>query len=151
MSSLGDFFSDDLKKNFAKQNITIGTVIKCFVKNTNPPKEKRFVVLGIDTNGDLIGAVFINSDINWNVIRTQELAQLQHYVIKDENEYLDMDSYIDCSDLFELSYNDVYASIQNKPQSVLGTVSSDDLKTIKEHIKISPKIKPKLLKKYKLD
>ncbi len=151
MASLGDLLPEEFKKKFAAQNITVGTVIKCFVKNTNPPKEKRFVVLGIDSEGNLIGVVFINSDINWNVIRTQELAQLQHYVTKDENEYLDWDSYIDCSDLFELPYNDVYTSIQNKPQSVLGTVSSDDLKTIKEHIKKSPKIKPKLLKKYKLD
>lgn len=108
-------------------------------------------MLGIDSAGNLIGVVFINSEINWNVIRTQELAQLQHYVTKDENDYLDWDSYIDCSDLFELPYNDVYTSIQNKPQSVLGVVSSDDMKTIKEHIKNSPKIKPKLLKKYKLE
>jgi hypothetical protein len=150
MPSLGDFFPDDLKKNFAKQNITIGTVIKCFVKNTNPPKEKRFVVLGIDANGDLIGVVFINSVINWKVIKTDELAQLQHYVTKEDNEYLDRNSYIDCSELFELPYNDVYTSIQSKPQNVLGSVIGDDLKTIKENVKKSPKIKPKLLKKYKL-
>lgn len=151
MANLGDFFPDKLKKNFAEQNITVGTVIKCFVRNTNPPKEKRFVVLGIDTNGNLIGVVYINSDINWKVIRTEELAQLQHFVTKENNDYLDWDSYIDCSDLFELSYEEVNTSIQNKPQNVLGTVDANDLKTIKEHVKKSPKIKPKLLKKYKLD
>ena len=122
-----------------------------FCKEHQSPKEKRFVVLGIDTNGDLIGVVFINSDINWKVIRTEELAQLQHFVTKEDNEYLEWDSYIDCSDLFELPYNEVSTSLQNNPQNVLGTVDAKDLKTIKEHVKKSPKIKPKLLKKYKLD
>ena len=122
-----------------------------FCKEHHPPKEKRIVVLGIDTNGDLIGVVFINSDINWKIIRTEELAQLQHFVTKEENEYLEWDSYIDCSDLFELPYTKVSTSIQNNPQNVLGTVDANDLKTIKEHVKTSPKIKPKLLKKYRLD
>lgn len=150
MGSLGDFFGDEFKKNFAKQNITAGSVVKCFVKNTNPPKEKRFVVLGFAGNGNLIGVVFINSNINWNVIRTTELAQLQHYVKKEGNDFLDWDSYIDCSELVELPYDDVYLSLQENPQNILGKVQYDDLLTIKENIIKSPKTRPKVLKNYNL-
>ena len=151
MAGLGNFFPENLRNEHAKQTITIGSVIRCFVKNTKPPKEKRFVVLGIDKEGNLVGVVFINSEINWNVIRTAELAQLQHYIEKDENDFLDWDSYVDCSELFELPYNDVYKSICDKPQNVLGIVSESDLKAILENVKKSPKIKPKLLRKYSLD
>jgi hypothetical protein len=150
MANLGDFFSDDLKNKFATQNIKPGAVIKCFVKNTNPPKEKRFIILGIDETGNLVGSVFINSHINWNVIKTQELAQLQHYVKKDDNDYLDWDSYVDCSELIELPHADIVISLRNNPKNVLGNVTAEDFKEIKANVIKSPKIRPKVLKKYKL-
>ena len=80
MPSLGNFFSNDFRKNFAHRNIAKGSVIKCFVRNTNPPKEKRFVILGENIEGKLVGVVFINTNINWKVINTIELAQLQLFV-----------------------------------------------------------------------
>lgn len=86
MPTIGDYFNDDLKKKFTEQHIAVGSVIKCFVKKTAPPKEKRFVVLGIDDSGNVIGVVFINSEINWKIHNTLELAQLQLFVRKEEND-----------------------------------------------------------------
>jgi len=150
MPNLSDFFSDEFKQNFALQNITIGSVLRCFVKNTNPPKEKRFVVLGFDNNGNLVGTVFINTEINWKVNRTMELAQLQLYVRAEDNDYLDWDSYIDCSELVEIPKNEIATAISTNPANVLGTVNNEDFTSIIEYVKKSPKNPPKLLKKYKI-
>jgi len=43
---LGDFFSKKEKKYLLlPKGLVIGTVIRAFVDFTNPPKEKRFIVV----------------------------------------------------------------------------------------------------------
>jgi hypothetical protein len=148
MATLGNFFSEEDRKKFAEANITPGTVLKCFVKNTNPPKEKRFVVLGTDREGNLIGVVFLNTNINWKVIRTFDLQKLQYYIEADQNDFIDRDCYIDCSEIIELSKEDVLAGITKSPGNVLGKVSDEQLNTIIGFIRQSPKITPKVRKKY---
>ncbi len=148
MATLGNFFSEDDKKKFAEANITPGTVLKCFVRNTNPPKEKRFVVLGTDSEGNLVGVVFINTNINWKVIRTFELQKLQYYIEAEKNDFIDRNCYIDCSEIIELPKEDVVTGIINSPGNVLGKVSDEQFKLIIDFIKQSPKITPKHRKKY---
>ncbi len=100
MGSLADFFPKGMKQEVANFNLEVGNVIKCFTLHTNPPKEKRFVILGTNDKGDYVGSVFINSNINFNIINSQELLELQYPVKCQANSYLDYDSFIDCSELF---------------------------------------------------
>ena len=101
MGSLGDFFPNGMKQEIANFNLEIGSVIKCFTSYTRPPKEKRFVILGINEEGNYVGSVFINTNVNFNIINSQELLELQYPVKNQANDYLDHDSFIDCSELFE--------------------------------------------------
>lgn len=151
MTKLGDFFSENIKGKLAGSNIVPGNVIRCFTTDTNPPKEKRFVVLGVDVTGALIGTVFINSDVNFNVINSQELLELQYPIKKAGNEYLAWDSFVDCSKLVRFEYEYVKSKIVEKPKCVLGTVKSDDLKIIYELVQKSPVISKAELKKFGLN
>lgn len=150
MANLGDFFPEDFKANIADFNLSIGSVIKCFTTHTNPPKEKRFVILGVNDAGDFIGSVFINTNVNFKVMNSQELRDLQHPVKNQANDYLDHDSYIDCSALFEFSRQIVFELLMREPERALGTVTPDDLKTLLKLVKTSPTIEPKVLKKFNL-
>ncbi|NTU97265.1 MAG: hypothetical protein HGA62_05540 [Chlorobiaceae bacterium] len=59
MSALGDFFPESFKNDFARRNLKIGTVLKLHIKNTKPPKEKRFIVVGKTIDGVCLATLFI--------------------------------------------------------------------------------------------
>lgn len=151
MGSLGDFFPEGIKQDFADFNLEVGCVIKCFTYHTVPPKEKRFVILGINADGNYVGSVFINTNVNFNVINSQELLELQYPVKNQPNDYLDHDSFIDCSELFEFSRQDLFNLLIAEPEKALGKVSQEDLKILFNLVKSSPIIEPKMLKIYKLN
>lgn len=65
---------------------------------------------------------------------------------KDGNDYLDWDSFVDCSKLIKLEYEYVKNAIVAKPGCVLGTVKEADLEIIYTLVKSSPNISPIELK-----
>jgi hypothetical protein len=146
MGNLGDFFTQDFKEKIADSSMHIGSVIRCYTTQTTPPKEKRFIILGRDSTNNYIGTIFINSNVNWNVINSQELLELQYPVKKDGNDYLDWDSFVDCSKLIKLEYEYVKNAIVAKPGCVLGTVKQADLEIIYTLVKSSTNISPIELK-----
>jgi uncharacterized protein YfkK (UPF0435 family) len=147
MGNLGDFFSREIKEKLADNSIVNGSVIRCYSNATNPPKEKRFVILGRDLTGNFVGTVFINSTVNFKVINSQELLELQYFVKKDnDNKYLDWDSFIDCSKLIKFEYEYVKSSIVDRPACILGSVKDEDLEIIYKLVKSSPNNSPIELK-----
>jgi len=118
MGSLGDFFSEEKKKEFAQGKIKAGTVIKTFVTNTVPPKIKRCLIIAQSSDNICVGVVLFNSEINWNVQRNMELASLQYMVRQDENsEILDKDSYVDCSQLIEFDISQLITTLTSEPET----------------------------------
>ncbi|MDR0618697.1 MAG: hypothetical protein LBG17_02235 [Bacteroidales bacterium] len=142
MATLGDSFPKEIKESNAVNAIKKGTVIKCFMKNTIPEKEKRFIVLGKDCNNNYIGVVFINSKLNFNINYNEELRALQFFIKKYDNDYLDKDSYVDCSQLIELDYISVKAIITENPARILGKVKRVDIDHVCDLVRSSPKIEP---------
>lgn len=151
MGRLSDFFPEGIKQEIANFNLEIGNVIKCFISHTNPPKEKRFVILGINDEGNYVGSVFINTNVNFNIINSQELLELQYPIKNQANDYLDHDSFIDCSELFEFDRQSLYDLLMKEPERALGKVLPEDLEKLFTLVKSSPIIEPKILKKYKLN
>lgn len=150
MVDFSEFFSDDVKKKFAETNIKIGSIIKSFVKNTYPPKEKYFVILGILDDKTLLGVIFINTNINFNILNTVELKLLQYPVNEKQYDFLAHNSFIDCSQIYEQSYTEIIEKLIEKPQNIVGELNDEDLERVIELVKSSPKIAPKMLKKYGL-
>ncbi len=65
--SLGEFFPEVFKADYARRNLEVGSVLKLYVKDTKPPKEKRFIIAGKNIDGLCLATVYINSEINENI------------------------------------------------------------------------------------
>lgn len=109
MIKLADFLSKSELDNIAKQAIRIGDVYRIEMNRANgiTPKpgddsrNKFFVVLGFDAEGNAYGGVIINSEINKNVPQS---IQDWHMPIKcSKYHFLSHDSFVDCSKLKNVS------------------------------------------------
>ncbi|MCW5910350.1 MAG: hypothetical protein KIT62_04710 [Cyclobacteriaceae bacterium] len=150
MPPLGDAFPGEFRKKFAEINIRIGSVIKTFVTDTTPPKIKRFVILGISVDKLAIGTLYINSAINPNLFPTPELKNLHLKLEKQSRDYLDHDSFLDCSKIYEKEYEDLLAVLQNDTSCLIGQLSSDDLILVKRTVKEARTIPLRTKKKFGL-
>lgn len=101
--TLGDAFPEEARNSFACQKLQPRTVCRLFIKDTNPPKVKRIVIIGINKEGKaLIGYLFINSKINSTVFHSPELKSLHLQLSSKNAAYLDHDSFLDCSQIHEI-------------------------------------------------
>lgn len=146
--SLSDFFPESCKEDFASRNLKVGCVLKLKVSDTNPPKEKRFIVVGITADSVRLATVFINSEINLTCLYTHELRELQHFFASSGREYLDHDSYVDCSKLFIRSKAEIFQAVIKRPESIIGHLSDEDLSAIRSKIISAKTIKGKDKKKF---
>jgi len=133
--SLSDLIPDELKEGFAERNIKIGSVIKVYVTDTDPPKEKRLILVGASWDKLHFATVFINTAINPNIFTTQELVDLNYEIAADGCDFLDYDCFVDCSKLKSRSTGWLQDILNSDPSRLLGTVSEDDMKKIRDRIK----------------
>jgi hypothetical protein len=133
--SIADLIPEELREGFAERNIQIGSVVKVYVTDTNPPKEKRLILVGVSWDKLHFASVFINTDINPNIFTSQELIDL-NYEMKVENcDFLDHDSFADCSKLKGRPASWLHKLVKDDPNRILGMVSEEDLNGIRERIK----------------
>ena len=125
--SLGDFFPDSFKEEFALRNLLIGSVLKLHVKETNPPKEKRFIVVGKSIDGLCLATVYINSGINQNINCTPELQSLHQFFDVQGREYLDHDSYVDCSTIYIRNHDEIHDALKTRPEALIGVLSESEV------------------------
>lgn len=108
---------------------------------------KYFIVLGVSNNDSIIGAFFINSNVNENVISTHELLSCQFPLKqKDYPKLLNHNSNLDCSDLIEVSK----IKILSKGFEI-GQLTDSDLSLVVDHVEKSEVITPKLKKKFGIE
>ncbi|HEY8780290.1 MAG TPA: hypothetical protein VIM16_01645 [Mucilaginibacter sp.] len=150
MNLFADAFGDDERARFAADNLVIGAVILTYVADTNPPKEKRLIVVGESYDHISVATIYINTELNFNVFPTKELQDLNPEFVAEGRDYLDHNSHVDCSSLHALNKDFLSGIIRADPSRVLGNVSEDDLKQIRGLIKSAKTIKPALKKTYGL-
>jgi hypothetical protein len=150
MSSFADAFGDEERARFAADNLVIGAVILTFVADTNPPKEKRLIVVGESYDHVSVATIYINTELNINMFPTKELQDLNPEFIAEGRDYLNHNSHVDCSSLHTIKKDFLAVIVGADPARVLGNVSEDDLKKIRELIKSAKTIKPGLKKTYGL-
>jgi len=114
------------------------------LKDGYSERVKYFVVLGISMNDSVIGAFFINSIVNKNVISTHELLSSQ-FPLKQEDysQLLDHDSTLDCSDLIEVSKIKILSR-----GAEIGKLTNEDLDMVIDHVEKSELISPKQKKRF---
>ena len=141
-----DSFPEELKR----RALDVGQVLRMemFPEDSVQPKkgksskEKRFVIIGKD--GDtIVAALLINSKINEKLF--MQIGPYQHLISSDKYDFLDHDSYVDGYLIREFNAARVLESAD-----YLGSLLPEDVHESIQRAVDSPKIKPYLIKKYKL-
>jgi len=143
MGGLADAFPDDIKKQFIDRNLKIGSVIRMIVPDTLPkPKIKRLIIVGADKDSVTFASVYINTEINGNVI-SDELLPLQFAISTNDRPYLENDSFVDCSKLKARSAEELSAALSDNPAIHIGNVSDKDMTEILSRLHSADTISPK--------
>ncbi len=146
--SLGDFFPDDLKNQFAKRNIDLGSVILIKIPDFSVNYDKYIILVSKDDVEEDIAYVVINSEANPNVAYNAYLKSLHIKIDKANNPFLEKDSFVDCSKLREFPIKTVVEFLTNNPERAVGNVSPDVLKSIHITITKATTIEPYIKKKF---
>lgn len=131
--NFSDFFSDQTKKEFAKRSIDLGKALLVEIPNFNLSYKKYWIVIAI--NQDLVAGVIINTEINTNVAWNEELKKLHLLIKQEEHSFLSYDSYIDCSKMQKIKFQEICQAIVKNPQIVVGNITEELLRSI--HITIT--------------
>ncbi|MET7258021.1 hypothetical protein [Dyadobacter fermentans] len=126
----------------------IGTVLRMMVKDTTPPKVKRFIIVGESADSLTLASVYINTELNMTVNYNLDL-RCQHLEFPaDGRDYLDHTSFVDCSKLKIIERAELCAIIQNRPTIVIGKLDQQDFEMVRRQITCSTTIKGKIKKRY---
>lgn len=122
--------------------ITMNKANGVVAKPGDTSRDKYFVVLGFDDDGNVYGGVIFNSYININL--PPFVQAMQHPVKGKDYEFLSHDSYIDCSSIKAVKKNKLLKS------SSLGTLNTEDISSVCEKIKHNSRISKIELKRFGL-
>lgn len=92
---------------------------------------KYIVIIGFTPEGVAVGALLINSEIDPSK-RSQELLDCQYpLLLRDYRDILDYDSWLDCSDIFEIPK----LKITEKEGKMKGCLTEDDKGRVMDFLK----------------
>jgi len=103
-------------------------------------KEKFIVILGVKEDKICVGTLFINSDINANVIRTLEQKHLQFRIKAKDYNFLHHDSWINASKIIRRDYKDLIKIFEVKKGEYKGELNSKDFDYLRSLMANSPMI-----------
>ena len=102
------------------------------LKNGYNDRKKYIVIIGFTPEGVAIGALLINSEIDSSKKRSEELLNSQYpLLVCNYRSILDYDSWLDCSDIFELSK----LRIMEKDGKLKGCLTPEDRERVMEFLK----------------
>ncbi|OFY41166.1 MAG: hypothetical protein A2X18_12475 [Bacteroidetes bacterium GWF2_40_14] len=143
MSGLSSQFNNDSIDN----KIKIGSVISVDCDGIDHPKWN--IVLDITDDKCLIASVFINTDINFKHINSPELETLQSPIEVKQYGFLDHDSFIDCSQVFEKPYEKYKETLLNKGiVRKKGDLLEADIEKVYNLVRKSKNVTGKVKKKF---
>ncbi len=138
MTKFSDLLDGDDAERILQSSIDVGDVFRINMgretgivpKAGDESRNKFFIVLGFDNNGNAYGGVVINSKINSKIPYE---AQILHMPIsKDKYDFLTYNSFVDCSELMVVKRDKVAT------WRYLGHIEEEDAELITETIKSSP-------------
>ena len=148
MTSLGNFFPDDLKDEFSRRNVKVGSILRLKVKDTIPPKIKIFIIIGQTIEGFSLATLYVNTDINFNINFSQELIDLQIPISKDKYNFLNHNSFVDCSKLIIKERIEIEKILSQRPEAFVDDLSKEQIKYFREVVRNSITIKGKIKKRF---
>ncbi len=122
-ASVGDFFPNKEKLNFAQRNVAIGKVIYC--RSEKAKKDKRLVIIGISSNKKRIATLCFNTDKYFT--KNKLLGSLELYFNSTGRDYLTHNSYLSCVNIEIIPYQVIFDRLIANPEDFLGTMDKKDL------------------------
>jgi hypothetical protein len=146
--NLDEFRNLYKNEGFAERQIKIGTVIRYLANETSPPKWKLRVIIGFTNDNLILATLFINTEVNPNKFPTDELKDLHLLLEQSDYQFLEYDSFLDCSQFFEVSYQEMATLIIDNPTFVIGEISEEHKTHAIEIIRNAPTINLKKKRKF---
>jgi hypothetical protein len=109
---------------------------------------KRFLIVGLNKENESVGVIVFNSEINLNINHAETLRNLQLEFKADGKEYLDRNSFLDCSRIYELMASSLIEKMVDDIGADLGEMAEDDLIIVFERLKNAKTIPAKIKRKY---
>ncbi len=125
--NLGDFFSKEDQKKFAERNINLGCSILIKVPDIDVNYDKYIIVVAENSIDCAVAFVVVNSKINENVFPTESSKNLHVKLKKSENDFLDHDSFVNCSQLRSFTKEKLVDYIKNNQDKLVGNVTDKAL------------------------
>ena len=121
---------DDPQKNFITY-VPLDEEDGLILKDGYKVRNKYIVIIGFTPEGVAIGALLINSEIDSSK-RSEELLDCQYpLMVRNYRDILDYDSWLDCSDIFELSK----LKITEKNGKLKGCLISEDRERVMQFLR----------------
>lgn len=138
MSSIGDSLQDKTRKELISSQIQPGAVF--FLFDEFAKKEKYVVVLGVDKECIMVGTLYINSEINTNVIRTTAQRELQFKLKCSEYSFLSYDSFVNTSYILKRKFEVLVDSICENNGVYIGQITERDFGNLRSIMSLSREI-----------
>jgi hypothetical protein len=115
--ALSDLFDEEFMKNYANSKVDLGTTLLLEIKSFNI-NHRKFAIIMAEAD-DTVAMLIINSEINPNVFPSTYL-QSQHVEIPvaGHEDFLDYNSFIDCTKFHLKPRQEVVDFISSNPQDV---------------------------------
>jgi hypothetical protein len=119
--SFGSGFPDDFRLAQIRRRLKPGVVIKLFRRmDDGRLHEKRFVVPHLDAHTT---TCVINSEISQFIRTRPALLRCQVTMRVAQHDFMDHDSYIDCSRVRSFLTDEILADLMSRPEWILGDAS----------------------------
>ncbi len=148
MVNLGESFPGSFREDYSKRIFTPGSVFRAYTDLTTPPKVKIFVILSVRSDLACVGSLFVNSEININYFPTPALRDLNLSLSKEDFDFLDHDSFLDCSQIKEMRLEMLYDMAKNDPGIFLGGLDNETLMLAINTAREAPTIAPIYIRRF---
>lgn len=128
--SLGELFPESLRRRFAEENIEVGKALLIKIEHFKINYPKYIILVAQDITEQLVAYVIINTEINKNVFPTPYLRSLHVRINQEKHDFLDYDSFVNCSELRTFNRQELIGFLMEKPERALGKVDGKILKKI---------------------
>jgi hypothetical protein len=110
-----------VRQQIIRKRLVPGCIVWLHCSFTRPPKDKFLVLGSLDPPLWLI----INSRVHPFIVKKAALASCQVTIDKKEHQFLNHDSFIDCTGVHRVAMDEVYSQVEQDFKRLKGNVSDE--------------------------
>ena len=138
MSKIGDTFPIKMKKQYVRNSLQRGLVVK--IKIVEQDYEKYFVFMGYDYETNEACGFFINTPKKYPALSRRNLLILdfQVAILQEAHSFLKYNSTINCYSYEGIDFTEMVNSLIESPGKICGVLNSNSLEAVEEAVESNP-------------